>query len=171
MQLFTNDNHMYYDMNTHRYVLKPEYFRDTYSIELIEQIDTSGSINARQAVEGLLKRASSILYNYIYQHNQFQKDYLEYRLVKYGSQYREALKEAMGELVYYWLTNNADLTIQSGVNVEAGKIFTKRDIAQNTIPHSSENILMTAGVLSRAKWRVDNDPNYNEDKPDRGIDW
>jgi hypothetical protein len=162
---------MYYDLNNHRYVLKPEYFRDQYSIELIDQLDTSGSINARQAVEGLLKRASMMIYNYIYQHNPHQKDYFEYRLVKYSSMYRNGVKEAMGELVYFWLTNNNDLSIQTGINIDLGKIFDRIDINRNVIPQAVELILSRYDIITRAKWRLESDSNYSQDKDDKGIDW
>jgi hypothetical protein len=161
---------MYYDLKNHRYVLKPEYIRDTYAIELAAALDTSGSINARKAVEGFLKRASMVLYNYIYQHNPSQKEYVEYRMAKFPDA-REKIQEAMGELVYYWLMNNVDLTLHSGINVETGKLYNRADINLNTVPHSVELILSSAKLLSRSRFIIELDQEYIQDKDYYGIDW
>ena len=137
---YTNTNWSYYDLNKHRYVLKPEYIRDNYSIELMDALDTTGSINARKAVEGLLKRASSVLYNYILSHHPGQVEYMIYRLVKH-SEYRTTIEEAMGELVFSWLINNNDLTIQNGISIDAGKLYERIDAMKNAVPVSVDYVI------------------------------
>ena len=124
----------------HMYVLKPEYMRDNYSIELASVLDTTGSINGKQAVLGFIKRASQVLYNYIYKHHPTQKEYIEYRLVRYP-EYRDSLMEALGELIYSWLINNNDLSIQNGISIDLGKLYDRIDAQINTVPVAVENIL------------------------------
>jgi len=165
---FTNDNHMFYDLERHRYVIKPEAVRDEYSIELISALDTSGSINSRKTVEALLKRASTTIYNYIYTKHPGEVEYWTYRLVKHP-EYRLPLQDAMAELVYYWLMSNNDLTIQSGISIDTGKLFEKIDSLRNQVPISVENILYNADITTRIRTPYDQD--YVNDKPLKGVSW
>ena len=168
MEYFTNDNWSYFDIKKHMYVLKPEYMRDNYSIELANVLDTTGSINGKQAVLGFLKRASMVLYNYIYRHHPGQRDYIQYRLVRYP-EYRDAIMEALGELIYSWLINNNDLTIQNGISIDMGKLYDRIDAQINAVPVSVQNILYNAGITTRAMWDIDED--YLEDLPAKGLSW
>jgi hypothetical protein len=168
MAFFTNDNWAYYDLNSHRYVLKPEYIRDNYSIELTSALDLTGSINARAAVENLLKRASRVMYNYIYSHHPGQVEYMTYRLAKHP-EYRKQLLEAMGELVYSWIINNNDLSIQNGVSIDLGKLYERLDAIKNQVPVIVEEILYNSDITTRARWEYDS--SYAEDKVLKGITW
>lgn len=168
MAYYTNDSWAYYDLNAHRYVLKAEYMKDNYSIELISALDTTGAINAQAAVNNFLKRASRVLYSYIFQYHPAQTEYMTYKLAK-DSHYRLIILEAMGELVYSWLINNNDLAIQNGVGIDAGKLYERIDARQNTVPVSVENILYNSGITWRARWTEDIE--YEEDKLEKGITW
>jgi hypothetical protein len=165
---FTNDFHMNYDLERHRYVLKPEAIRDLYAIELISALDTSGSISARKTVEAMLNRASSTVYNFIYSKHPNEVEYWTYRLVKH-SEYRRVIEDAMAELVYYWLTNNNDLSIQSGISINAGKLFERIDALRNTVPVSVEQMLYNSGITVRA--RTPYDADYVADKATKGTNW
>jgi hypothetical protein len=159
---------MNYDLERHRYILKPEAVRDLYAIELIQALDTSGSISARKTVEALLNRASSTIYNFIYTKHPNEVEYWTYRLVKHP-EYRTVIKDAMAELVYYWLTNNNDLSIQSGISIDAGKLFDRIDSLRNTVPVSVEQMLYNAGITFRA--RTPYDGEYVADKANKGVTW
>jgi hypothetical protein len=165
---YTNDNWSYYDLNTHRYVLKPEYIRDNYGIELISALDTTGAINAVSVVNNFLKRASRVLYSYIFNQHSGQVEYMRYRLVKHP-EYRHILLEAMGELVYSWLINNNDLSIQNGISIDTGKLYERLDAAQNQVPIVVQEILYNEGITWRARWTFDKE--YEDDKIYKGIDW
>jgi len=168
MAYFTNDSWAYYDLNAHRYVLKPEYIRDNYSLELIDALDLTGSINSQVAIQNLLKRASRVIYNYIYSHHPGNVEYTTYRLVK-NPEYRKLILEAMGELVYSWLINNNDLSIQNGISVDLGKLYERIDAIKNQVPVVVEEILYNADITTRAKWPYDE--QYQEDKSLKSIEW
>jgi hypothetical protein len=168
MPYFTNDNWAYYDLNAHRYILKPEQIRDNYSIELIQVLDATGAINAQAVVNSFLKRASRVLYNYIYSHHPGNVEYITYRLAKHP-EHRPVILEAMGELVYSWILNNNDLTIQNGIAIDTGKLYERLDAIKNQVPVSVEEILYNAGITLRARWNYDS--QYQLDKPLKGVDW
>lgn len=168
MPYFTNDTAAYYDLNAHRYVLKPEYIRDNYSVELINSLDFTGSISAQAAIQNFLKRASRTVYQYIYSHHPGNVEYITYRLAKHP-EYRATLLEAMGELIYSWLINNNDLTIQNGIAIDTGKLFERLDAARNQVPLSVEQMLYNADITSRVRWPYDED--YEADKATKNVDW
>jgi hypothetical protein len=166
--MYTNDSHAYYDLVSHFYVLRPEYIRDEYSIELISALDSSGSINARKTAEAFLRRASRTLYNYIYSKHPGEVEYWTWRLVN-KEEYRQIILEALGELVYSWLTNNNDMTIQNGISIDTGKLFERIDQIKNQVPLSVEQLLYNAGITVRA--RTDFDADYANDKVNKGETW
>jgi hypothetical protein len=168
MAYYTNDSWSYYDLHAHRYILKPEYIRDNYSLELVQVLDSTGAINSQAVVNSFLKRASRVMYNYIYSKHPGSVEYISYRLVKHP-QYRAVLLEAMGELVYSWIINNNDLTIQNGISIDTGKLYERLDAAKNQVPLSVENILYNAEITMRARWPYDS--QYEIDKPKKSIDW
>jgi hypothetical protein len=168
MPYYTNDSWSYYDLNAHRYVLKSEYIRDNYSIELISALDTTGAINAQAAVNNFLKRASRVLYNYIFNYHPGQVEYVRYRLVKHP-EYRQVILEAMGELIYSWLINNNDLAIQNGISIDTGKLYERLDAMQNQVPVIVEEMLYNQGITLRARWNQDNE--YENDKILKNIEW
>ena len=168
MEYFTTDNWAYYDLKRHMYVLKPEFIRDNYSIELLAALDTTGSHNAKKAVEGFLRRASMVMYNYIYRHHQGQVEYMRYRLARYP-EYRFTLLEGLGELVYSWIINNNDLTIQNGVSIELGKLYERLDAIENTVPVSTRDILYNGDITTRYRWTYDQE--FEDDKPAKGLSW
>jgi len=169
MPYYTNDNWVYYDLNAHRYVLKPEYMRDNYSVDLINSLDLSGSgTTAQSAVQNLLKRASRVIYNYIYSHHPGNVEYTTYRIVK-DPKYKNTIVEAMGELVYSWLINNNDLSIQNGISVDLGKLYDRIDSMKNQVPVIVEEILYSGDIITRMKWPFDSE--YEADKITKGISW
>jgi hypothetical protein len=168
MPYYTNDSWSYYDLTAHRYVLKSEYIRDNYAIELIQALDTTGSINADAVVRNFLKRASRVLYNYIFMHHPGQVEYMRYKLVK-QPEYKQIILEAMGELVYSWLINNNDLAIQNGISIDTGKLYDRLDAMKNQVPVSVEEILYNEGITTRARWNYDNE--YEQDKVLKSIEW
>jgi len=166
--MYTNDSHAYYDLNSHFYVIRPEYIRDEYSIELISALDSSGSINGRRTAEAFLRRASRTLYNYIYSKHPGEVEYWTWRLVN-KPEYRQTILEALGELVYSWLLSNNDLTIQNGVSIDAGKLFERIDAVKNQVPLAVEQLLYNSGITVRA--RTDFDSEYSDDKINKGVSW
>jgi hypothetical protein len=166
--MYTNDAHAYYDLTSHFYVIRPEYIRDEYSIELISALDSSGSINARKTAEAFLRRASRTLYNFIYANHPGEVEYWTWRLVN-KPEYRQVIMEALGELVYSWLLSNNDLTIQNGVSIDAGKLFERIDAVKNQVPLAVENLLYNAGITVRARTSFDSE--YAADKVNKGVTW
>ena len=89
----------------------------------MDALDTTGSINARKAVEGLLKREPAQFYIItFFLIMEGQVEIYDIQLVK-RSEYRTTIEEAMGELVFCWLINNNDLTTTNGISIDAGESY------------------------------------------------
>ena len=165
---FTNDDDAYYDTKRHIYVLKPEFIRDNYAIELKTELDLEGSTTTKTAIAGFLRRASQTLYKFILTHHPEDPEYMTYRLARYED-YRPIILEALGELVYFQLLSRNDTSIQTGMNMRTGTTYTKAEAFQWEVPLSVQQLLYNNKITLRAKWSYDDE--YLNDESVKGIDW
>lgn len=135
---YSNDDFMTYDINSHRYVPTAEGFNQVYGINLFDEL--SSNTNSSAFVHGFLYRASLILYNYIYEYAQ-NKDEREYTLSLQKN--RQCIKEALYELIYFWLINKYDPTIMTNEKWE------------NLVPYSVKHILEVNGLLCTSVINID----------------
>lgn len=149
MAIYVNDEYMYYDIKTHRYILTNKYFSDTYGEDLNLWKPIKKDNNPSTAPDRFLKRVSLILYNYILTHNQ-DSDIAEYLLAGGNPEWRKPLMEALGELTYSIYISGNDFSIVTGLNLDKLNL-NKDDIEKNYIPISVDLILQSNDMLFTGK--------------------
>lgn len=138
MANYRNDKYLTYNLEDHRYVVNPEGFNEVYGVDLYEELAANN--NANSFVNGFLYRASLVLYNYVYE---FSRDKAEREYMMSLPEHRQAIKEALYELVYSWLVNHYDPSLMTDSTWE------------QLLPLSARNIIETDGLLSSAKYYFD----------------
>lgn len=133
-----------YKKSIHKYVLDKDYFSERTSVTLENVLSSEDSGNIFAVVEAYLTRASIVLYSYIYSLNPDNKDYLEYRLC-HEKKLVEMIREALIEMVNYWVLNGIDATIINPIlNIDVQRtapVLTKEQLELAQIPLSVKNIL------------------------------
>lgn len=108
MSNFTNDDKMFYDIKTHRYILTEEAIADEFNIKLTDILDKDGVVDPERAAEIFLSRVSKQLYRYIFTWCT-DKEKTTYMLSL--PEHRESIYEALCELVYTYITTNTDPSV------------------------------------------------------------
>ena len=138
-----------YKKSIHKYVLDKNYFTERTAISLENVLSSEDSSNIFAVVEAYLTRASVVLYSYIYSSNPYHKDYLEYRLC-HERKLAETIREALLELVNYWVLNGIDSTILNPIlNIDVQRsapVLTEEQLKTAAIPLSVKNILAPASL-------------------------
>lgn len=160
-KLYKEDRHMKYDPNTHRYYITPEYFKETYGINLDDWKVVREDANPKTAAERFLKRLSMNLYTYILSFNR-DSDYNIYLLAGGNPDFREPLKEALGEYAYQIYLAGNDFSVVSGLSFD-GKKLSKEDMMKQMVASGVELILKDAGILWAGKY-LEKDNDYLERK-------
>lgn len=139
MANYTNTEEMYYDLEKHRYILTEDDIVNKYGIQLTSILDSDSDSNPDTIGERFLNRTSLILYNYIYS---WSSDKNATEFVISLPQYRDAIQEAMEELVYGWINNNTDPSI----------FFQQNPLECIKLVPSAHTILLNNGLLYRGKY-------------------
>ena len=155
MKLYKDDEDMIYDLKDHRYIITPEYIAREYGIQLSDVLNSDGDIDPDTLPERFLKRVSLYIYEYIRSWGIQDPEYKMYEVSK--DKYRDAIKQAAGEMAYGWLLNNTDPSVF--FQASAHNLI-------KTIP-AVHNILITSGALYRGRYEF-KDQDWKERK---GIDW
>ena len=139
-----------YSLTTHRYTLKEEYMKDVYGIELTSVLDSTGDINPATLPKRWLDRISRNVYNFIYGQlkEPMQRKVREYKLAM-ESDWIDCLQDAMGEQAFATLSENNDNTLNSGIDVEKGKVTDRIDLQKAAVAITTENTLRNGGLLYR----------------------
>ena len=139
MTNYIDTEEMYYDITKHRYILTEDAIVNRYGLQLSLLLDGDSEVNPDTIGERFLQRASVVLYNYIYSWSSNKED-TEY--VISFPKYRDAIQEAMEELVYGWINSNTDPNIFFQTNaLECIKL----------VP-SAHTILLNNGLLFRGTY-------------------
>lgn len=147
--LYKEDKFLKYDSINHRYYITPEYILNYYGTNLSEMSAFREDINPSTAVERYLKRLSMVLYNYIYEYAN-DKEIMEYLLAsKY--EWRDAIREALGELAYSFSQTGNDFSLVNGLTLDSGKELEYRDLMIQLFPPSVKHILEANDILWRGK--------------------
>lgn len=153
-----NDNKMRYDLNKHRYILEPQYITERYGFNLQDILNADGVLDPDVLPELFVDRTSLMIYTYIknWSDNPLMK---EYEMSK--DKYRDAICDAMCEMIYSYLMTNTDRNIY----------YTDRKTSRTfEVPNSVHNILYNGFCLSRGRYIFPNN-NWDEILDKRGIDW
>jgi len=146
---YLNDTYLTYNLNAHRYEVNPEGFNQVYGINIYDELGANNNANAY--VNGFLYRASLVLYNYIYEYSK-NKDEREYTMSL--PKHRQAIQEALYELVFSWLINHYDPSVMMDSDWE------------KMIPLSARNIVETDGLLTTSSIYFD-----DEMAATKGVDY
>ena len=141
-----NDNYITYDLNTHRHTITEAFMRDKYGIDLKNELDSTGDVNASTLPQRWLNQVSMLIHNYIYRYAKNKKVH-EYKLA-YDDDWIDCLQEAMGQLAFALLLVNNNISLLTGIGLD-GKKVDRLDIIQNVVPVNVEDILRNGGVLFR----------------------
>ncbi|MCX4384281.1 MAG: hypothetical protein OSJ39_00610 [Clostridia bacterium] len=94
-----SDDYMIFDERTGHYILTEKYAFEQLGLELYEDVNDRNSANQQTAVNAILRRCSTLIYNFIHQcsaHDRRQ-DYI----IATSPIMRQIIMEAMGEQLYY----------------------------------------------------------------------
>ena len=165
-----DDETMFYDWDTHRYILTPECVFDELNINLAERLNKRGSAVAENVPSNVLRRISNIVYGEIYKCSEYN-DVQEYLLAKCPS-LRKNIKEAMKEQVVYFLING-DTSNFSGIDLKTGRVIEiDRLRNQSRLAPDAEIILQrpikelghgACSILYQGKWNIYKDFSYERD--------
>lgn len=139
-----DDTAMTYDLTRHQYILDADYVYNEMGIDLLRDLNAQEDPKRSSIIERHLKRASSLIYNFIYSFNRNDnKDYVEFMLAK-NIDWREPIQQALEEQVIF-MRPNPDTSQTRGVNLMKGtKLQTKREDAISPL---AQDILQNAGIL------------------------
>ncbi len=115
-----NDETMFYDYTTHRYILTPACVLNELNTNLAERLNKRGSAVAENVPSDVLRRISNIIYSEIYKRSEYN-DVQEYLLAKCPS-LRQIVKDAMKAQVLYFLING-DTSNFAGIDLKNGRII------------------------------------------------
>ena len=152
MPNFRNDQHMVYDLVTHKYYLTIDGYEESSG----EALTSDHGLEFQQA-DRMLKRVTNIVYQYIYTwaKNPYRTEY-ELSLPKY----RDCIRDALVAMMTGLLANKTDVSLFFSPNGAQRFKFT------DTVTPEVKMILMNGGVLTRAElYRVE------EFDKNRGVDY
>ncbi len=127
-----DDDYMTFDKLTGHYVLTEKYALDQYGLDLYTDANDRNSTNVQIAVKAILKRVSTLIYNFIHEfsiYNQRQDC-----IIATNPQMRKVIMEAMGNQLLY-MSQVGDLSRSTDEN--------KRKIA---IDENAKSILINSGI-------------------------
>lgn len=137
----SSDDLMFYDLNSHRYVLTPEYMAERYGIQLNDVLDSSSDISPETLPERFLDRVSNEVYAACYQ---WSSNPNETRYALSLPRYRDCIQNAMGEYAYTMLLSNRD-----------PNAFFQNSIQRSiSLPPSVRAILLNGGALYRGRYSM-----------------
>lgn len=148
--IYKEDSYFKYDLDAHRYYITPEYLLTVYGIDLNQLASIREDVNPANAAVRFLKRLSMVLYNYIYEYS-FNRELTEYLLNGGNPEWREPLKEAMGEFAYSVYLSGNDFSLETGLSLDKGKELDRIDLHNQMVPASVKNILEVNDMLFRGK--------------------
>lgn len=127
-----SDDYMTFDEATGRYVLTPKYALDTYGLDLFDGVNDRNSTNQQLAVQGILRRVSNLIYEFIHSFTIYTKR--QDRIIATNPHYRGVVMRAMGEQLIY-MSQVGDLSRSTDPE--------KRKLA---IDENAKNILINSGI-------------------------
>ena len=127
-----SDEYMIFDEMTGHYVLTSKFALDRYGIDLFEGINDRNSANLQIAVSALLKRVSTLVYNFI--HSFTIHDRRQDFMIATNPYLRSVIQDAMGEQLVY-MHMKGDLSRSTDKE--------KRELA---IDESVKDILINSGI-------------------------
>lgn len=140
-----------YDKDIHGYILDKNYFTIRTAMTLEDILDDDNSSGIDAVVEAYLKRASVILYDYIYS---FSKDieYTQYRLC-HEEMLVNTIREALIEQVNYWVLNGLDSNILNPIlNIDVTRsapVLTTEQLEAAAIPLSVRRKIKNAKLTKQ----------------------
>lgn len=137
MPNFINDETMTYDVRTHKYTLTI----DGYESLSGEALAADHGLDTTQSTR-LLRRVTGIVYQFIYS---WAKDTSRTEYEISLPQYRDALREALVEMMTALLANKTDISLF--FTTETAQKFQTTDIVTPGV----KLILMNSGILTRAE--------------------
>lgn len=141
-----------FDKENRRYVLDRDYYTTTTATTLEEVLTADNSTNIDAVVTAYLKRASQLVYDYIYSFTDYP-EIREWELC-HINKYVRLLRDCLVEQVNYMVLNGLDTSILNGIvtlNTQRQVPYIDQDkLEESIIPVSIKRKVKTAGLTT--KW-------------------
>lgn len=148
--MFEETSTIKYDLNKHQYYITDEYLQDNYGFSLGDELEFDNDND----IDKFIKRASNVIYSYIYKSNPDMADYKSFMIAK-NTELRDAVANAVGELLYSISQYGYDNSSRTGIDSKVQVSF--HDLETAELPVLCIDILRNAGLLWRGSYKTTED--------------
>lgn len=144
-----DDEYMIFDKTTGRYILTEKCVIERIGIDLSARLNERNGINPTALIQRYLKRTSTMVYNYIHQHNDSR---IQDLLIAKVPSLRRIIQEALEDQFLY-IATVGDISLSTDKEKRELSIDKncKEDLLQ-TVPELGTTILYTGDLLPWTYW-------------------